>query len=147
MKKLKIILTLIFIIGFFNISIAEEKKDPKALIAQMVEQVGSYDKLKSLNDVQYTYTSRNNATGKTDVSTERYIFDGELSWAEYTTHEDHVFPGQDGVVIQGYDGKESWTTLNGNLVDDPQAVKLADFLRKTNFYLVCNDAKAPGPRD
>ncbi|MGI9534270.1 MAG: DUF6503 family protein, partial [Thermodesulfobacteriota bacterium] len=72
--------------------------------------------------------------GKSDISTERYIFDGELSWAEYTTHDFHVFPDQSGPVIQGYNGKESWVIINGKSVEDPQAVKLADFLRKTSFY-------------
>ena len=111
-----------------------EKKDPRVLIDKMVDSAGSYEKLKSLNDVEYLYTTVNNNTGKSDISTERYMFDGELSWAEYKIHEDNVFPDQEGVVIQGFNGKESWTTLNGKVVDDPQAVKLADFLRKTNFF-------------
>lgn len=134
MRYLKIVLTLVFISGLLNNSFAEDKKDPKLLIEQMMEQVGSYEKLKALNDVQYTYTSRTSATGKSDISTEKYIFDGELSRAEYTTHEGHVFPDQEGEAIQGFNGKESWMTFNGNLVEDPQALKLADFSRKTNFY-------------
>ena len=134
MKNIKIFFTLIFLFGLYNISTAEENKDPKMLIEQMVGQVGSSDKLKSLNDVQYTYTTRDSATGNSDISTERYIFDGELSWAEYKTHDFHVFPDQTGPVVQGYNGKESWVTINGKLVEDPQAIKLAYFLRKTNFY-------------
>jgi len=134
MKVLQIILTLLIISGLFSSSFADEKKDPKMLIEQMVEQVGDYDKLKSLNDVQYLYTTRDSATGNSDISTERYIFDGELSWAEYKTHDFHVFPDQTGPVVQGYNGKESWVTINGKLVEDPQAEKLAYFLRKTNFY-------------
>ncbi|MGI9534122.1 MAG: DUF6503 family protein, partial [Thermodesulfobacteriota bacterium] len=134
MKNLKIILTFLFIVLLFNNSIADEKKDPKVLIEKMVEQVGNYDKLKSLNDVQYVYTTRDSTTGKSDISTERYIFDGELSWAEFTTHEFHVFPDQIGPIIQGYNGKDSWVTINGKLVEDPEVLKLTDFLRKTSFY-------------
>jgi hypothetical protein len=37
-------------------------------------------------------------------------------------------------VIQAYNGKDSWVTVDGKPISDPQAVKLADFSRKTNFY-------------
>jgi len=38
------------------------------------------------------------------------------------------------VKCQGYNGKESWVTIDGQLLDDHQANKIADFLRKINFY-------------
>jgi hypothetical protein len=114
--------------------VSDQFKDPKELIKKMVEKTGDYNKLKSLKDVQYTYTQRDNPSGREDVSIERYIFDGELSWAKYLIHQNHVFADKQGEVIQGYNGKESWVTLDGQLLDDPQANKLADFLRKTNFY-------------
>ena len=135
-KYLLVLFTSLFV--FSNLVSADknenQSKNPKELIIKMLEKTGDYNKLKSLNDVQYTYTQRDNPSGGEDISIERYIFDGELSWAKYLKHQNHVFPDKQGEVIQGYDGKESWVTIDGHLLDDPQANKLADFLRKTNFY-------------
>ena len=111
-----------------------ENTDPKKLIEQMTEATGSYEDLKSLKDVEYKYTVKNKVTGKSDISVERYIFDGELSWGKYLQRGDSTFPDLKGEIVQGYDGKESWMTLNGELVTDDTANKYADFTRKTNFY-------------
>lgn len=106
----------------------------EALIHEMVEASGGIDKYRTLKDVEYEYTYHTLKDGKKDVSIERYIYDGEKSWAKYTTHEVFVFPGQEGEAIQGYNGKESWVTFNGERITEPQVAKLADFARKTNFY-------------
>ena len=138
-RAIKYLLVLFTSLFVFSSLVSADKnenqsKNPKELIIKMLEKTGDYNKLKSLNDVQYTYTQRDNLSGGEDISIERYIFDGELSWAKYLKHQNHVFPDKQCEVIQGYDGKESWVTIDGNLLDDPQANKLADFLRKTNFY-------------
>ena len=111
-----------------------ENTDPKKLIEQMTEVTGSYEDLKSLKDVEYKYTVKNNDTGKSDISIEKYNFDGELSWGKYLQRGDSTFPDLKGEIIQGYDGIETWMTLNGELVTDDSANKYADFTRKTNFY-------------
>ncbi|MFQ5754257.1 MAG: DUF6503 family protein, partial [bacterium] len=65
----------------------------------------------------------------------RYVFDGELSWARFEKRERNAMPQIPGEMIQGYNGKESWMTIDGKLVeDDPRLAKFCDFLRKTNFY-------------
>ena len=111
------------------------KPIPKAeqLIRDMVTAIGGEDALKKLKDVEYTYTYES-FDGFSDVSTERYIFEGELSWAEYQEHKNAVFPNQEGLVVQGYDGKSSWVTFNGDPVEEEAPLRMADFLRKTNFY-------------
>ena len=106
----------------------------EALIHKMVEASGGIEKYRALKDVEYDYTYHVVKDGKKDVSVERYVYDGEKSWAKYTTHEVFVFPGQEGEAIQGFDGKESWVTFNGERITEPQVAKLADFARKTNFY-------------
>lgn len=109
--------------------------NPGSLVEQMVAAVGGLDKLYSLKDVEYTYTYHDLAEDKRDVSLERYVFDGELSWASYETREKNVVPQIKGEIIQGYNGKASWMTIDGQLVEDnPQLAKLCDFLRKTNYY-------------
>ncbi len=148
MKIYKCITAIFIVCVFINNLYAEDykkDKDAKKLIEEMVETVGDYNKLKSLADVQYTYTQIDIKSGKADISVERYIFDGELSWAKYTTNENVVLPDQQGEIIQGYNGKESWMTIDGKVVDDPQALKLADFLRKSNFYWFSMMAKLLDP--
>ena len=110
--------------------------DPKArtLMDKVATAVGTYADLRAKGDVQYSYVYRDNKMSKSDVSTERYLFDGELSWARYDVHEVFVFPGQSGSAVQSWDGKKAWTTIDGQGVDDPQALYLAKTLRLTNFY-------------
>jgi len=134
------ILTLAFSSGIVSAPAdAKEKmirKDPKGLIKKMVQSLGPAKKWRSLKDVEYTYIYRDRSSGeaKEDISLERYIFDGELSWAKYTKRQAHVLPDQSGDLVQGFDGREAWTTLNGQLLTDPQTLKMAKFLRKTNYY-------------
>jgi len=124
---------LLSILGLHGLLRADDPK-ARALIERMSQAVGGMEKLRALRDVEYKYTYRDKKTGKADISIERYVFDGELSWARYVAHEYRVFPNKSGTVIQGYNGKESWVTLDGKLIRDPQAVKMAGFNRKTNFY-------------
>ncbi|MEL6803984.1 MAG: hypothetical protein AAFO91_09410, partial [Bacteroidota bacterium] len=62
------------------------QNEAHALVAQAVEKVGTYDRLRQLKDVSYTYTYRS-SSGKEDITKEQYIFDGELSRAEFTKRE------------------------------------------------------------
>lgn len=102
------------------------------LVYNLVEKVGNYQTLRSKKDVIYTYTYTV-PDGKTDISTEKYIFDGELSYAEYKQHE-RTLPQLVGTIEQSYDGNEYWLKHNGILVNDTTALKRVMFSRPTNFY-------------
>ena len=130
--------TFIFTAHILLIGLACQQKqidpaeNPKALIQQMVAAVGGVDRFYALKDVEYTYIYHDLTNDKKDVSLERYVFDGELSWAHYETREKNVVPQMEGEVNQGFNGSESWMTIDGKLVDDnPKLTKLCDFLRKT----------------
>ncbi|MCE7995084.1 MAG: hypothetical protein HEP71_24105 [Roseivirga sp.] len=116
----------------------------EALIHETVSAVGGANALKELKDVefQYTYTSFD---GFADVSTERYLFDGEYSRGEYTTHKNAVMTTVDGVVTQGYDGNTSWVTVGNAFFEDETANKMSAFLRKTNLYWFCMNFKLLDP--
>ncbi|PHN07916.1 DUF6503 family protein [Flavilitoribacter nigricans] len=117
-----------------NADDASNANPGKALVREMVAAMGGLDKWHSLQDIEYTYTYRNPATGRQDVSTERYVYDGELSWARYTEHTQSLMPDQPGEVIQGFDGETAWLTYKDSLMTEPQYVNRAMFSRKTNFY-------------
>lgn len=107
--------------------------DAKALVTKVVDEAGGADALRKKVDVEYTYLYRRGETGALDMSVERYLFDGEKSWARYDVHEG-VNPGGEGLVIQGYDGQTTWQTVADVKTRDPKSLSKADFLRKTNFY-------------
>lgn len=136
MKSIKwfSIVTLPGVFVILGLACVSKQDNPRALVEKMVAEVGGMDKLYSLKDVEYTYTYHDLTTDKKDVSLERYVFDGELSWAKYETREKNVVPQLEGEIIQGFNGKESWMTIDGAPVDAPQLNKLCDFLRKTNYY-------------
>lgn len=102
------------------------------LVYAMVQKAGDYSKLSSKENVIYTYTYQT-PDGKADISTEKYIFDGELSYGNYKKHE-RTFPQLEGVIEQGYDGKEYWLKHNGEILRDESLLKRVAFNRPTNFY-------------
>lgn len=106
----------------------------RQLIETVQQKTGDYQSLLRSGDVEYTYVYHDPADGKRDISTERYIFNGERSWGRYEVHDKHVMPGRPGVVVQGFDGQEAWVTLDGKPVTDGEAIDRARFSRKTNFY-------------
>lgn len=102
------------------------------LVYEMVQKAGNYGQFRKKGDVVYTYTY-STPDGKTDVSTEKYIFDGELSYGKYERH-DRTFSNLEGLIEQGYDGAEFWLKHNGTVVNDEKLLKRVAFNRPTNFY-------------
>lgn len=102
------------------------------LVYNLVQKVGDYKHLRAKKDVVYTYTYTT-PYGKADISTEKYIFDGELSYGNYKQHQ-RTLPKLEGTLEQSYDGKEYWLKENGKLVNDTTALKRVKFNRPTNFY-------------
>ncbi len=98
----------------------------------MVQKVGDYETLRNKKDVVYTYTYQT-PDGKTDVSTEKYVFDGELSYGLYQQHE-RTFPDLEGPIEQGYDGSGYWLKHEGEVLNDSARLKRVAFNRPTNFY-------------
>ncbi|SDI32093.1 DUF6503 family protein [Winogradskyella thalassocola] len=119
-------------------STVEQELTPKfqnkghELVFNMVQNVGNYEKLSQLKDVVYTYTYQT-PDGKTDSSTEKYIFDGELSYGAYHTHE-RTLANLEGVIEQGYDGNAYWLKHNGDVLTNEDYLKRVAFNRPTNFY-------------
>ena len=103
----------------------------------MISVVGDLDSFKSLNDVEYKLTCRNIATGKEEISIEKYIFEGELSLGIYDIHEIDIYPNKSGRVVQTYNGNESWVMVNGELMKsiDNDDRNFTKNVRKKNFYL------------
>lgn len=108
------------------------KNKGQELIYNMVEKVGNYQTLLKKKDVIYTYTYQT-PDGKTDVSTEKYLFKGELSYGAYNKHE-RTFPDLEGPIEQGYDGNGYWLKHNGEILTDSIRLKRVAFNRPTNFY-------------
>ncbi len=102
------------------------------LVYNMVQKVGNYDSLAKKKDVVYTYTYKT-PDGKADVSTEKYLFDGELSYGVYHKHE-RTLTELDGAIEQGYNGREFWLRNKGKLLSDTTQLKRVAFNRPTNFY-------------
>lgn len=102
------------------------------LVYQMVQKVGNHKKLRSKKDVVYTYTYTT-PDGSSDISTEKYLFAGELSYGEYKQHQ-RTLPEFEGTMEQGYDGESYWIKINREAIDDTTALKRVKFSRPTNFY-------------
>lgn len=124
---------------------AQQTKDAKKLIAEMQEAIGDWDKLYALNDVQFSYKYHYPGPDIQDFSTERYVFEGEKSWAKYSVHQINVSPKTEGEIIQYYDGEKSVVSHKGKAVSDPATTGLATFLRKANYFWFVMNFKLNDP--
>ncbi len=138
MNKLVGILLVGIVLGACT-SPMEKEEDPivfenkgHELVAKMSEKVGEYQLLRDKHDVIYTYRYET-PDGKADVSTEKYIFKGELSYGMYRQHQ-RTFPDLEGAVEMAYDGNEYWLKHNGQIIRDSAALASVKFKRPTNFY-------------
>ncbi len=111
-----------------------QQKDPKEIIAAAQEAQGGWDKLYGANDIEFTYDYHYPQADIKDLSTERYIFEDEQSWAKYTVHQVNVIKDQPGDVIQYYDGQQAQVSLEGEEMTDPAAIGGAEFLRRANYF-------------
>lgn len=143
MKIIKSILALLLVASILTqcTSPKEKTEETKAqtvenkalsIVNKMVEKVGDYDLLKSKKDVIYTYRYTT-PDGKFDHSTEKYIFDGELSYGYYHTHQ-RTFDDLVGNIEQGWDGNEYWLKHEGKIIDDKKRLQRVAFNRPTNYY-------------
>ena len=98
----------------------------------MTQKTGNYNKLLEKKNVIYTYTYQT-PDGKTDLVTEKYIFNGELSYGAYKKHE-RTLSQLEGPIEQGYDGNEFWLKHNGKILTDEDLMTKVHFNRPTNFY-------------
>lgn len=132
--NLSFFLTSLFtlIYGTGNISHSPEADKGRALVEKVVQEAGDYNTLWNKHDVVYTYTYQT-PDGKKDVSTEKYIFEGELSYGNYETHQ-RTFADLKGPIEQGYNGSEYWLKHNGTIVDDEKRLQRVAFNRPTNYY-------------
>lgn len=112
--------------------VIEFKNKGHELVYQMSQKVGTYQQLKNLKDVVYTYTYLT-PDQKKDSVIEKYIFDGELSYGKYLKHQ-RTLVDINGVLEQGYNGKDFWIKKDGILLNDDIALNKTKFNRKTNFY-------------
>lgn len=102
------------------------------LVYNMVQVVGNYNQLRKKHDVIYTYTYQT-PDGKSDISTEKYLFDGELSYGKYTKHE-RTLPDLNGPFEQSYNGEQYLLKHDGKYIENEAAIKRVAFNRPTNFY-------------
>ena len=102
------------------------------LVYDFHQKVGTLSQLREKKDVVYKYSYKT-ADGREDVSIEKYLFDGELSYAKYVKHE-RSFPDLEGDIEQAYDGKGYWFKHNGALVQDSAILERVKFTRHTNYY-------------
>ena len=138
LKKGVIAILTFAVFGTFSYSFTTtnvtEEPTPQALIKSMEKAMGGWNKLYKLRDVQFTYNYEYPGQNKKDLSIEKYIFEGEHSWAKYMIHQINVMPDKDGEVIQSLVGNDITVTHKGKIMDDPKSKGLGIFLRKANYY-------------
>jgi len=144
-KVLYALAIMLCVAASFSTGFARQDKNPKKLIGDMQEATGNWDKLYSMNDVEFTYKYHYPGPNIMDLSTERYVFEGEKSWAKYSVHQINVAPKEEGEVVQYYDGKAASMSQNGKAMSSPEAVGSTEFLRKANYFWFVMNFKLMDP--
>ncbi|WP_235298778.1 DUF6503 family protein [Portibacter marinus] len=107
---------------------------PEKLIAKMEEALGGKERFYNMLDVQFDYVFEYVESGKKDISEERMIFEGEQTWARYTTHSAIVSPDVEGEVIHTLINHQPYVFIDGQQVDDERSLKSCASIRKANYY-------------
>ena len=135
--KLQVVLIRFLVLAFFLqlglAASAQTDAQSQELLKKMTKVTGDYGKIWKKKDVQFDYVYDNFDAGK-DVSLERFIFDGEYTWARYTTHQRNVLPNQEGVAEQSLIDGVPQLTLDGKMITDEQALGATKFLREVNPF-------------
>jgi len=111
-----------------------QAQDAKELISKVVEANGGVKALRKLKDVSFDYTFKVSANNIVDVSRERYIFNGEVSYAEYTKRQVYALPQFIGKHTQFFNGTKTISKINGTIITEQQPAYIGHALRKTNYY-------------
>lgn len=132
-STLTLFVTCLFALLSIQLEAQQADAKSKMLLDQMYEVTGDYSKIWMKKDVQFDYLYDNFDAGK-DMSQEKFIVEGEHTWASYTVHQRNVLPGQEGIAQQSLiDGKPQ-LTLNGKFVTDEQALGATKFIREVNPF-------------
>jgi len=125
-----------FILLFLITGSLAAQSDAKGekLLQDVIKAVGGWNQLWEQKDVSYTYDYHYAGTEKRDLSTERYLFDGEHSWAQYTQHDINVAPGKPGVATQSVVNGKPYIKVGDKLMDDPEMLGGTSFLRSANYF-------------
>lgn len=108
--------------------------EAQQLINDMTNALGGMDNYSKLKDVTFSLVYRDTVKKVQDASTEKFMYNGELSWAEYHEHTKNVFPDSKNPVTQAWNGKQAWVIVDGNFIPAPPAIKMAKFARNTSFF-------------
>lgn len=111
-----------------------QAQDAKKLISRVVKANGGIKALHQLKDVSFDYTFKVTANNIVDVSKERYIFNGEVSFGEYTKRQVYALPQLKGTYTQFFDGKQTISKVNSKTITEQQPAYIGHALRKTNYY-------------
>lgn len=107
--------------------------NPKNILEAVEAAHGGWNHLRSKNDVEYHY-EYTIPEGKADISTERYIFDGEVSFGNYARHEINTVPTEKGIVTHLFNGENTTMTLNGDTIEKERTIAIAEFVRRANYF-------------
>lgn len=111
-----------------------DTSNPQSILKAIEYAHGGWNDLWKKKDVQYTYNYYSTDTEKTDLSTERYIFKNEASFAHYTQHEINVMPEVDGTISHSFDGTNTVVFIDGEKTEDAQGNAVGDFIRRANYF-------------
>ncbi|NJB37379.1 DUF6503 family protein [Croceivirga sp. JEA036] len=109
-------------------------ENPKLALQAVAEAHGGWNNLWLKKDVQFTYNYEIPSENRADVSTERYIFDNEISYGKYNRHQINIIPKQEGEVVHLFNGDSTTVTLNKTVLKDPKIIAFSDFIRRANYF-------------
>jgi len=109
-------------------------QDASELITKVVKANGGVQSLHKLKDVSFDYTFKVSSKDIVDISTERYIFDGEVSYGLYSKRQVYALPQLKGTHTQFFDGTKTVSKVNGEMITAQQPAYIGHALRKTNYY-------------
>ena len=129
-----ILIVVFFLASAFKNNNASSDKKSLELIQALEKVNGGWHALSKMKDVEFTYDYDDKSKKAKDISKERFIFNGEQIWGEYSEHKVNVMPETEGIVRQRViDGKPE-ASLDGKPLTDQKSIGTSGFLRGASYY-------------
>jgi hypothetical protein len=125
------VLAAVFLLPVTNAQTMDRKS--RELLDKLESRIGSYDRLLEKRDIEVKYVYHSFKNGL-NITRERFIYDGEHSWAEYQTHFLPEYDATAGTLRQALIHDQPYASIDGRVLNDAALADNILLHRRVNFY-------------
>ncbi|MDA7916738.1 hypothetical protein N9B49_00800 [bacterium] len=125
------VLAVVFLLPVMNAQTMDRKS--RELLDKLESRIGTHERLLEKRDIEVKYVYHSFKNGL-NITRERFIYDGEHSWAEYQTHFLPEYDVTAGTLRQALVHDQPYASIDGEMLNDAALADNILLHRRVNFY-------------